>query len=79
MCYLYLFLFLTYILKEKVIYLCISLVPIAMTAKILHCKEEREKQREIQRERVINNRITGLRRKFAAPGAMLQITWAFGG
>lgn len=34
------FYFLAYLFKEKTVYLCIAMVPIAMAAKILYCKDE---------------------------------------
>lgn len=45
------FYFLTYLFKEKTVYLCIAMVPITMAAKILYCKDERKRETETERER----------------------------
>ena len=47
----YYFYFLTYLFKEKTVYLCIAMVPIAMAAKILYCKDERKRKRKRDQDR----------------------------
>lgn len=60
------------------------MVPIAMAAKILYCKEERKREREGKRKREEDKRVRLLinhkieEKCSQASGAILQITRGFG-